>query len=393
MRSRSRTVVRGAVLAVAALASTLLPAMPAAAAFSDVPAGYWASSAISYVAEQRSWMRDFGPSEFRPEARLRRRHLARAAVRAFAPSEPTDPGITFTDLSADDSFFRFANVAVKLGWMSASDGAFRPGGAVTKTDLDRALVNALGLAEEIAGLAGIRTEDGYRFARPSGFSVLTLAQALRLHHNHPGGSEGRELLPGSRVRRADAAWALRRAHRVLVAESWRLSAMSRYRDVVLPAMGQARRAATEFALAHVGWPYVYGGEWGRKTPDGYCCGAQARGGFDCSGFVWWVLRAPGDGWDNTELRPYQGWSLPQRSSSDMARATGNRLRWRETRPMDVMFFDPSGGNGWAGVSHAGLYLGNGWIIDSSNSPDGVAISWASEGWYRDSFVWSRRVIR
>jgi cell wall-associated NlpC family hydrolase len=61
--------------------------------------------------------------------------------------------------------------------------------------------------------------------------------------------------------------------------------------------------------------------------------------------------------------------------------------------MDVMFFDPSGGNGWAGVSHAGLYLGNGWIIDSSNSPDGVAISWASEGWYRDSFVWSRRVIR
>lgn len=393
MRSGIHRAVQGAVLAVAALASILLPAAPAAADFSDVPPGHWASWAISYVAEQRHWMRDFGSSEFRPEARLQRRHLARAAVRAFAASEPTDPDITFTDLSADDPFFRFANVAVKRGWMIAPDGAFRPGGAVTKIDLDRALVKALGLGEEIAGLADIRTEDGYRFARPQGFSVLSLAQALRLHHNHPSGSEQRELLPASRVRRADAAWALRQAHRVRVAESWRLSAMSRYRDVVLPAMGEARRAATEFALAHVGWPYVYAGEWAQKTPDGYCCGAQVKGGFDCSGFVWWVLRAPGGGWDNTEFRPYQGWALTQRSSSDMARATRNRLRWRDTRPMDVMFFDPSGGTGWAGVSHAGLYLGNGWIIDSSNGQDGVAISWASEGWYRDSFVWSRRVIR
>jgi cell wall-associated NlpC family hydrolase len=393
MRSGTHHAIRGTVLAVVALASTLLSAAPAAAAFSDVPTDDWASSAISYVAEHRNWMRDFGSSEFRPEARLQRRHLARAAVRAFASAEAADPSITFTDLSTDDAFFRFANVAVKLGWMSAPDGAFRPGGAVTKIDLDRALVGALGLTEEIAGLADIRTEDGYRFSHPEGFSVLTLAQALQLHHNHPGGSEARELLPASRVRRADAAWALRRAHRVLVAESWRLSAASRYRDVVLPPMGEARRAATEFALAHVGWPYVYGGEWGRKTPDGYCCGAQAKGGFDCSGFVWWVLKAPGGGWDNTEFRPYQGWPLAQRSSSDMARATRTRLRWRDTRPMDVMFFDPSGGTGWAGVSHAGLYLGNGWIIDSSNGADGVAISWASEGWYRDSFVWSRRVIR
>lgn len=380
-------------MAVFAVASTLLPSTPAVAAFSDVPAGYWASAAISYVAEHRNWMRDFGSSEFRPEARLQRRHLARAAVRAFARSEPTDPGISFTDLSTESRFFSFANVAVKLGWMSAPEGAFRPLGAVTKIDLDRVLVSALGLRAEVAGLANIRTEDGYRLRRPDGFSVLVLAQALRLHYNHPGGAEQRELLPTTRVRRADAAYALRRAHRVLVAESWRLAGASRYRDVVLPTMTSARLAATEFALAHVGWPYVYAGEWAWKTPAGYCCGAQQQGGYDCSGFVWWVLKAPAGGWDNTDHRPYEGWSLPQRSSSDMARATRNRLRWRETRPMDVMFFDPSGGTGWAGVSHAGLYLGNGWIIDSSNGQDGVSISWAAQGWYRDSFVWSRRVIR
>jgi cell wall-associated NlpC family hydrolase len=381
-------------MAVAVVASTLLSsAGPAAAAFSDVPAGYWASSAISYVAEQRNWMRDFGSSEFRPEARLQRRHLARAVVRAFASSEATDPDITFIDLGAESPFFPFANVAVKLGWMSAPDGAFRPREGVRKIDLNRALVNALGLRAEMAGLADIRTEDGYRLRHPKGFAVLALAQALHLHYNHPGGSEERELLPSTRVRRADAAYALRRAHRVVVAESWRLSGASRYRDGVLPSMGQARLAAAEFALAHVGWPYVYAGEWAWNTPAGYCCGAQASGGFDCSGFVWWVLRAPGGGWDNTDYRAYEGWPLAQRSSSDMARATRTRLRWRETRPMDVMFFDPSGGSGWGGVSHAGVYLVIGWIIDSSNGQDGVAISWAADGWYRDSFVWSRRVIR
>lgn len=61
--------------------------------------------------------------------------------------------------------------------------------------------------------------------------------------------------------------------------------------------------------------------------------------------------------------------------------------------MDVMFFDPSGGTGWRGVSHAALYLGNGWIVDSSDGRGGVSVEWGRDGWYRDSFVWSRRVIR
>jgi cell wall-associated NlpC family hydrolase len=61
--------------------------------------------------------------------------------------------------------------------------------------------------------------------------------------------------------------------------------------------------------------------------------------------------------------------------------------------MDVMFFDPSGGTGWRGVSHASLYLGNGWIVDSSNGQDGVTIVWGADGWHRESFVWARKVIR
>ena len=86
---------RGTIVAVMVMAATLGVARPAAAGFSDVPSGHWARPAILYVAQQHSWMRDFGTTEFRPRARLTRRHLARATVRAFARSEPTDPGTAF----------------------------------------------------------------------------------------------------------------------------------------------------------------------------------------------------------------------------------------------------------------------------------------------------------
>ena len=52
-------------------------------------------------------------------------------------------------------------------------------------------------------------------------------------------------------------------------------------------------AVVEFALSYAGYPYVYAGEWYAKTPAGYCCGAQAQGGFDCSGFSMYVFAQVG----------------------------------------------------------------------------------------------------
>jgi cell wall-associated NlpC family hydrolase len=39
-----------------------------------------------------------------------------------------------------------------------------------------------------------------------------------------------------------------------------------------------------------------------------------------------------------------------------------------------------------------VYLGGGWMIHSSSGRDGVSIDWVRQGWYRDRFVWSRRVV-
>jgi cell wall-associated NlpC family hydrolase len=41
------------------------------------------------------------------------------------------------------------------------------------------------------------------------------------------------------------------------------------------------------------------------------------------------------------------------------------------------------------VDHAAIYLGNGWLVQSSG--EGVALA-PFDGWYRSSFAWARRPL-
>ncbi|MGH2684199.1 MAG: C40 family peptidase [Actinomycetota bacterium] len=384
-----KTTTRAAAIAVVGAALIGGAATPASAGFSDVPGGYWAAAAIRSVATDRDWMRDYGTSEFRPEEPMLRRHLARAVVRAFAPGE-SGSSERFSDLPQSDPSHPFAGVAVRKGWMTADGGAFRPDEPATKIELDRALVRALGLDAEIAGLERIHTANGRQLRHPAAFAELVLALQLGLHFNHPGSDEWRELLPTSPVLRADGAYALWKAS--AAAGTSRVSGLARYRDVELPAMSRSKRSVVEFALAYVGYPYIYAAEWHAPTPKGYCCGAQIQGGFDCSGYVWWILRAAGEGYDNTSMRPYDGWALPQRSSRDMAKASRKRLKFKKVRTTDLMFFDGDGGRKWKGVDHVGIALGKGWMVDASSGRGGVGITFGKTGWYRENFVWGRRIV-
>jgi len=388
---------------VAATSLSLLPALPTdasarqardralAVVWSDLDAMYgWARPAINFVAGRNVWMRDLpqnvdGTYPFQPSTIETRRYFASALVQAFAPQEPVDPGITFPDLDPSDPFYPFANVAVKRGWMGrVRGGAFAPDKPVTTTMVHRALVLALGLGPAVRSLNAIHTADGVTFQVPKSFGSLLLGMRLDLRYNSE--DESMEVGPKTPLTRAQVAYSLFRA---ITRPSYTVpNLLAEYADVELPVLTPDVQAIVQWGVRYVGYPYVWAGEWGSSTPEPSGLGGQPVPGFDCSGFVWWLMRAnDGGAWSVSPPRPYAGWSLPQRSSADMARTAS--LTYEQLQPGDLMFFDDDD-NGV--VDHVNVYIGNGWALDASSGYGGSTILSVAEGWYRDHFVSGRRIL-
>ena len=66
----------------------------------------------------------------------------------------------------------------------------------------------------------------------------------------------------------------------------------------------------------------------KDSPYGY----QEQGGFDCSGFVWWVLK----------MHFKYPISVNERGASDMARSAKPRISRSNLKPGDIMFWGPNG---------------------------------------------------
>ena len=350
----------------------------------------WVKPAISYVAGTNDWMRDYGRNadgtySFRPDTIETRQYLARTLVKAFAPDEAVDPSITFPDFDATRNFYRYANVAVKLGWMrTGRGGTFLPDSAVRMTTLHRAIVPALGLMDLATKLDGLHTANGFYFATPRNFGTTELGMLMGLRYN--SSDETQDVGPRTFMTRAQVAYSLYRSKTLA---SWVVpNLISQYSDIELPALGPLRQAIVQWGIRFVGYPYVWGGEWGLRTSEPSALGGQPVPGFDCSGLSWWALRASDSGyWNISPPRPYTGWALPERSSADMAR-TG-KLSYGQLIMGDLMFYSGAG-NGV--VDHVDVYLGNGFALDSSSSTGGVTIMNVGSGWYRDHFVHGRRLV-
>ena len=353
----------------------------------------WARAAIDHVAGTNAWMRDYAPDadgnrRFRPDVFESRKLWARAIVRAFAPAEEPDPAVTFSDLDATHRFYRWIAVAVKHRWMVRGPGGrFNPDAAITARGAHRSLVLALGMGSTAAALDRLRADDGYEFRTRAMFGFNLLALRLGLRYNNKF-DEAQDVTPRDRLRRKQAAWSL---YRATTLPAWVVpSLVDQYAGMTLPAMNPTRRSIVNWGVRYVGYPYIWAGEWGFDTPEPSVFGSQPGPGFDCSGLTWWAVRADdGTHWEISPPRPYEGWSLPQRSSAEMSRMTRNRLTYRELRPGDLMFYD---GDGDRTVDHVDVFVGNGWALDSSSSVGGVTLMWVRTGWYRQHFVHGRRVL-
>jgi len=369
--------------------------------FSDLDASdVWALDAIRWVGKDNNWMRDFsrnpdGTYDFRPDAMESRRLFARAIVRAFAPAAQPGGSTTFTDLDPSSKWYRPAAVAVERGWMSAPRDAFDPAGHVTMAMTHRALVLAVGLEPAATALNDIHTRDGMTFPTKATFGTTVLGMRLGLRYNAPTGKESNDVAPFDDLSRAQVAYSLWRATTL---PSWVVpDLLGQYRDVQLPHLGPRLQEIVGWGIRYAGYPYIWGGEWGFETREPSALGGQPRSGFDCSGLSWWLLRADeGSSWNISPPRPYNGWSLPQRTSADMAAMAPRKIAYRDLEPGDLMFYD---GDGDGVVDHVDTFIGNGFALDSSSTPGGVSIMWVGNShslygsdWYRNHFVWGRHIL-
>ena len=127
-------------------------------------------------------------------------------------------------------------------------------------------------------------------------------------------------------RRIAARWFGRLRH-----TGHRLSGSGRSSD------GQEFAAIYKEAQKYVGTPYV----WGGSTPET---------GFDCSGYVCWVYNQ--NGYDVGRTTANGLWNKSQHISE------------AEAKPGDLVFF--KGTYDTPGMSHTGIYLGNGMMVSAGD---------------------------
>ena len=109
----------------------------------------------------------------------------------------------------------------------------------------------------------------------------------------------------------------------------------------------------------LGIPYVWGG--------------TTTKGFDCSGFVQYVLKQNGISMPRTTTEQYQ---------------IGTYVTKSDLLPGDLVFLQNTYR---AGISHVGIYIGDGKMIHASSSK-GVVISDLSSSYYTQHYYGSRRVV-
>lgn len=107
----------------------------------------------------------------------------------------------------------------------------------------------------------------------------------------------------------------------------------------------------------------------------YSYGGTTTKGFDCSGFTSYVFDK-------------MGIDLPRRSVDQAT--VGSKVAKAELQPGDLVFFDTSGKNN-NGISHVGIYVGDGSFAHASTSK-GVTIDQLDSSYYKNRFVTARRVM-
>ena len=105
----------------------------------------------------------------------------------------------------------------------------------------------------------------------------------------------------------------------------------------------------------------------------YMAGGASPKGFDCSGFVYYVLKQVGYSPDRTPAGQIKHGTAVSKDS---------------LRPGDLVFFSSNGGRS---ITHVGIYSGNGQFIHAPNSRSVVSYSDLTTGYWSNIYYAARRV--
>ena len=260
-----------------------------------------------------------------------------------------------------------------------------PDAPETMAQLDRSLVQAIGLGKAAKQFTQGARADGLVVPGRFGFEVVARLLGLRL--NHPAAQDYLELRPQDPATRAETAYSAAQILGLgILADSWQVAQVkSLAAAFTLPEVNDWQRQILNVAFSKIGMPYVWGG-----TSDGteVDFGVTARGGYDCSGFVWRVYKLQSYANEGTLASTLQG-RTTYTMSVEVPRS--KRVGFKKLQPADVIFFGSKGAHSKGSqIFHTGIYVGNGWFIQSSD--EGVALAQLT-GWYKQKFAWGRRPLR
>jgi len=361
-------------LAMLAAAFVLAAIAAASAPGAARPLPDWAAPQIATVVAH-GLMGAKSVSTFKPNKAVTRQTVANLAAglqQELAPTSPTGSSTTT------------GTTTTTTGGTTTAPPVSNPTAPVTMAQLDRSLVQALGLGQAAKEFSLGARADGLTVPGRFGFEVVARLLGLRL--NHPAAQDYLELRPQDPATRAEAAYS---AAQILdfgpLEDSWQIAQVQSLADTfTLPQLNDWQTRILNVAFSKIGMPYVWGGVNDGPEVD---FGVSARGGYDCSGFVWRVYKLqsyPSDGSLNSVIRGRTTYTM----SVEVPRS--KRIPFGKLQPADVIFFGTKGSRSTGPqIFHTAIYVGNGWFIQSSG--EGVALAQLT-GWNKKKFAWGRRPL-
>ena len=383
------------VLAVCAVAVAAVAAPHARAqSYTDVPKSHWAHGAIEAVTERgptgHKVLDDYGEL-FKPEKDITRELLARSLVLASGNYGENVKAVAIVDVAEDSRYYNVIQVALDHGYMNLSaDGAFGPQDPVPAYQAEVAIIRWLKERYSSSNWTLLKSlkpsrwqpNEGWMTDAPGYLPYVVASRQLQLRYDHSPDADGHEVTPSQAIDRAEVAYMFWRAY--AVSGEWMLYGLADYKSIAFPPLSERQKEIARFALKFIGYPYIWAGEYPTKDSP---YGAQKCGGFDCSGFAFYVMKMHFD-------YPI---TVNERGGHDMAERAKPRITRKQLQCGDLIFFGPKGPKSEVeSIYHVGLYLGDGWFIHSTGSTDGVTLASLdspTSTYYKTYFAWGRRLLK